>query len=422
VEINDILTVAVKAGASDVLLKAGQPPLFRLHGGLVPLNGAERLSPEELARLCVSTMNNYQREQFKQTNEADLAYAVPGLGRFRVNVFQQRGMVGAVLRVIPVKIKSIEELRLPQVLAKIALEQRGLILVTGTTGSGKSTTLAAMIDHINSQRSAHIMTIEDPIEYVHRDKRSIVNQREIGVDTLSFGVAMRAALRQNPDVILVGEMRDLETTEVGLTAAETGHLVMSTLHTLDATETLNRIISIFPPHQQKQVRLQFGAVIRGIICQRLVPTADGKGRVAALEILRQTPRIRELIEDKDRTKEIIDAIAAGTTSYGMQTFDQSLMMHYKNGLITYEEAERNSSNPSNFALRVQGISSTSDAQWENFEKGKRKAEPALPAAPAQPPVRAGNAVAPPRPAPAAPTVARPPSSVDRQLDEDELKA
>jgi twitching motility protein PilT len=427
-EINDILTVAVKAGASDILLKAGQPPLFRLHGGLVPLKDAERLTPEEMSRLMLSVMNEYQVEQFKQTNESDFAHSVPNLGRFRVNVFQQRGLVGAVLRVIPVKIKTIEELKLPPVLSKVALENRGLILVTGTTGSGKSTTLAAMIDVINSSRSNHIITIEDPIEYVHRDKRSIVNQREVGVDTLSFGSAMRAALRQNPDVILVGEMRDLETTEVGLTAAETGHLVMSTLHTMDATETINRVVSIFPPHQQKTVRLQLASVIRAIICQRLVPTSDGKGRVAALEILRQTQRVRELIEDKDRLKEIPDAIAAGTTTYGMQTFDQSLMFLYKSGQITYEEAERNSSNPGNFALRVQGISSTSDGTWDSFE-GKKGGRP-----PGQPPAPTPqSAPVVPQRSPVIPVVARdrdrpnstvnvrPASTVEQEFSEDDMK-
>ena len=257
-ELNEILQIALRAGASDIHLKAGLPPMFRVDGALVPLKDARRLPPEEVARMAFGIMNDYQREKFKQTNEVDLAYGVPGLGRFRVNVFQQRGTIGVVLRVIPFKIQTIEQLMLPKVLEKLAGEQRGLILVTGTTGSGKSTTLAAMIDHINATETCHIMTIEDPIEFLIRDKRSIVNQREVGVDTMSFGQALKSALRQDPDVILVGEMRDLETIETALTAAETGHLVMSTLHTLDATETINRIISAFPPYQQKQVRLQLG--------------------------------------------------------------------------------------------------------------------------------------------------------------------
>jgi twitching motility protein PilT len=257
---------------------------------------------------------------------------------------------------------------LPKVLEKIAGEQRGLVLVTGTTGSGKSTTLAAMIDHINATETCHIMTIEDPIEFLIRDKRSIVNQREVGVDTMSFGQALKSALRQDPDVILVGEMRDLETIETALTAAETGHLVMSTLHTLDATETVNRIISAFPPYQQKQVRLQLGSVMKAVISQRLVPRADARGRVPAIEVLLATGRVRELIEDKDRTKEIPEAIAQGHVSYGMQTFDQSLMGLLKSGLISYDEALRQATNPDDFALRVSGVSGTSDSKWDNFER------------------------------------------------------
>ncbi|HET7825842.1 MAG TPA: PilT/PilU family type 4a pilus ATPase, partial [Anaeromyxobacter sp.] len=250
-ELNEILQVALRAGASDIHLKAGLPPMFRVDGALIPLKDARRLPPEEIGRIAFGIMNDYQKEKFKQTNEVDLAYGVPGLGRFRVNIFQQRGTLGVVLRVIPFKIQTIEQLMLPKVLEKVAAEQRGLVLVTGTTGSGKSTTLAAMIDHVNATETCHIMTIEDPIEFLIRDKRSIVNQREVGVDTMSFGQALKSALRQDPDVILVGELRDLETIVTALTAAETGHLVFSTLHTLDATETVNRIISAFPPYQQK---------------------------------------------------------------------------------------------------------------------------------------------------------------------------
>jgi twitching motility protein PilT len=388
-ELNEILQTALRAGASDIHLKAGLPPMFRVDGSLVPLKDARRLPPEEIGRMGFGIMNDYQREKFKQTNEVDLAYGVPGLGRFRVNVFQQRGTVGVVLRVIPFKIQSIEQLMLPKVLEKIAGEQRGLVLVTGTTGSGKSTTLAAMIDHVNATETCHIMTIEDPIEFLIRDKRSIVNQREVGVDTMSFGQALKSALRQDPDVILVGEMRDLETIETALTAAETGHLVMSTLHTLDATETINRIISAFPPYQQKQVRLQLGSVLRGVISQRLVPRADGKGRVPAIEVLLCTARVREMIEDKDRTKEIPDAISQGHVNYGMQTFDQSLMGLLQAGLVSYEEALRQATNPDDFALRVSGISGTSDSRWDGFEK---PAEPAPAPAAARPP-----APSPPRP-------------------------
>jgi twitching motility protein PilT len=366
-DLNDILRVAVKGNASDIHLKAGLPPMFRVDGALVPLKNGERLMPDWLANVAMAVMTPGQRETFDTRHEVDLAYSIPGVGRFRVNMFQQRGTLGAVFRVIPFGVKTIQQLNLPKVVEGVSMEHRGLILVTGTTGSGKSTTLAAMIDHINSNRTCHIMTIEDPIEFLIRDKRSIVNQREIGVDSTSFASALRAALRQDPDVILVGEMRDFETIETALTAAETGHLVMSTLHTIDATETITRIVSVFPPHQQPQIRLQLATIIKGIISQRLVPRADGKGRVPALEVLVSTGRIRECIADKERTKEIPDAIAKGYTTYGMQTFDQSLMAHVKNGLVSYEEALRHVSNPDDFALRFKGISGTSDTSWDDFE-------------------------------------------------------
>jgi twitching motility protein PilT len=402
-ELNEILQVALRAGASDIHIKAGLPPMFRVDGALVPLKDARRLSPEEVGRIAGGIMNEYQKEKYKQTNEVDLAYGVPGLGRFRVNVFQQRGTLGIVLRVIPFRIQSIEQLMLPKVLEKVAGEQRGLVLVTGTTGSGKSTTLAAMIDHINATETCHIMTIEDPIEFLIRDKRSIVNQREVGVDTMSFGQALKSALRQDPDVILVGEMRDLETIETALTAAETGHLVMSTLHTLDATETVNRIISAFPPYQQKQVRIQLGSVLRAVISQRLVPRADGKGRVPAIEVLLATGRVRELIEDKDRTKEIPEAIAQGHHSYGMQTFDQSLMTLLKSGLVTYEESLRQATNPDDFALRVSGVSGTSDSKWDSFERPQEPSAPGPSARAAPPPAaRPAPALAAGAAAPAAP--------------------
>jgi len=367
-ELNEILKIAVKGGASDIHIKAGLPPMFRIDGSLVPYKNGQRLMPEDIGKIASSIMNSYQRSKFEETNEVDLAYGVPGLGRFRVNIFQQRGTVGIVFRVIPFSIRTIEELNLPKVVERIANERRGLVLVTGTTGSGKSTTLAAMIDHINSTRTAHVITIEDPIEFLIRDKKSIVNQREIGVDTRSFSAALKSALRQDPDVILVGEMRDFETIETALTAAETGHLVMSTLHTIDATETITRIVSVFPPYQQKQVRLQLSSIIKGIISQRLVPRADGRGRVPALEVLVSTARIRECVMDKDRTKEIPDAIAKGFTTYGMQTFDQSLMSLVKKKLISYEEALKHVSNPDDFALRFRGISATSDSTWDDFER------------------------------------------------------
>ena len=415
-ELNEILTIALRGGASDIHLKAGLPPMFRVDGQLVPLKDGKRLPPEEVARMAFGIMNEFQKEKFKQSNEVDLAYGVPGLGRFRVNVFQQRGTIGAVLRVIPFKIMTIKELMLPPALEKMALEERGLILVTGTTGSGKSTTLAAMIDHINATETNHIITIEDPIEFLIRDKRSIINQREVGVDTMSFSQALKSALRQDPDVILVGEMRDIETIETALHAAETGHLVMSTLHTLDASETINRIISAFPPHQQKQIRIQLGSVLKGVVSQRLVPRADGKGRVASVEIMKATSRIKEMIEDKDRTKEIPDAIAQGQISYGMQTFDQSLMQLVRSNVITYNEALRQATNPDDFALRFQGVSSTSDAKWDDFDSkpGEEKAVPGSAAYVAQmnnsnaPKPNAPPQQRPPQPAaPAAPAAAKP---------------
>src|SRR5882672_350720 len=366
--INDLLKIATERRASDLHLKVGSHPVIRVSGRLMPLTEMTRLTQEDTIAMAFSIMSGRQKQKFKDHFEIDLAYSVPGLGRFRVNIFQQRGTVGLVLRVIPAKIITIEELLLPPVLKTIADERRGLILITGTTGSGKSTSLAAMIDYINSQRTEHIMTIEDPIEFLHRDKKSLVNQREVEVDTKSFASALRSALRQDPDVILVGEMRDYETIETALTAAETGHLVLSTLHTLDATETVNRIISVFPPHQQKQIRLQLAAVLKAVISMRLLPRADGHGRVPAVEVMIATPFIRDCIINKDKTKLIHEAIAAGVSQYGMQTFDQSIFQLYKKELITYDEALRRASNPDEFKLKIQGIQSTSDMAAEEMEK------------------------------------------------------
>jgi len=370
-DINELLKTAHSMGASDVHLKVGSNPILRINGELSPLTAENRLSQEDTLKVAFSVMSPGQTETFKKKNDIDLAYSLPGLGRFRCNIFIQRGTVGLVFRVIPMRIPSIDELLLPDIIKKISLEPRGLILVTGTTGSGKSTTLAAMIDHVNSNKTEHIMTIEDPIEYLHRDKRSIVNQREIGNDTESFSKALRAALRQDPDVILVGEMRDFETIQTALTAAETGHLVLSTLHTIDAAETINRIISVFPPYQHKQVRIQLAAVLRSIISMRLVPRSDGRGRVPAVEILIATSTIRDCILDPDKSKLIHDVIAQGAIHYGMQTFDQSLFNLFKSGLITYEEALRRASNPDDFALKVKGIQSTSDL---TLEEPSRKEE------------------------------------------------
>ncbi len=366
--VNDLLKIAVESGASDLHLKVGSYPMMRVAGMLTPASEEKRLTHEDTVTMAASIMSAAQRQKFKEAQEVDLAYSVQGLGRFRCNVFQQRGTIGIVLRVIPFGIRTIDELGLPPVLARIADEDRGLVLCTGTTGSGKSTTLAAMVDHINNTRCTHVVTIEDPIEFLHRDKRSIVNQREVTVDTHSFAQALRSALRQDPDVILVGEMRDFETSETALVAAETGHLVLSTLHTLDATETINRIIAVFPPHQQKQVRLQLASVLKAVISQRLIPRADGLGRCAAVEVMVTTPFIRDCIVDKEKTHLIPGAIAAGTSQYGMQTFDQSIFSLYEQGIVSYEEALHWATNVDEFKLKVQGIAMTSDAARDEMAR------------------------------------------------------
>ncbi|HWN44534.1 MAG TPA: type IV pilus twitching motility protein PilT [Thermoanaerobaculia bacterium] len=366
--INDLLKIAVERKASDLHLKVGSHPIIRVDGELTPMPEFKKLMQEDTIAMAFSIMNARQKQRFKEEFELDIAYSVPGLGRFRCNVFQQRGVVGLVLRVIPARIQTVRELMLPPVLERICEERRGLILCTGTTGSGKSTTLASMIDYINSSRSEHILTIEDPIEFIHRDKKSILNQREVDVDTRQFATALRAALRQDPDVVLVGEMRDYETIETALLAAETGHLVFSTLHTLDATETVNRIISVFPPHHQKQIRIQLGQVLKAVISLRLVPRADGIGRVPAAEVLISTAYIRECIENKDKTKYIREQIALGTSQYGMQTFDQSLFQLYKSGLITLDEALKRATNPDEFRLKIQGVQFTSDISRDQMEE------------------------------------------------------
>src|SRR5687767_10720698 len=368
VKIDDLLRVACSHGASDLHLKVGAFPVMRIGGELHPVADAPKLKQEDTLDMAFAIMSNRQKQRFKEVSEVDIGYGVNGLRHFRANNFQQRGTVSLVLRVIPDQTRNTAQLGLPPVIDRIAEERRGLILVTGATGSGKSTTLAAMIDLINARRSGHIVTIEDPIEFLHRDKMSFVTQREVDVDTRSFSEALRGALRQDPDVILVGEMRDYETIETALTAAETGHLVLSTLHTMDATETVNRIISVFPPHQQKQIRLQLAAVLKAVISLRLLPRADGLGRVPATEVLISTAYIRDCIENKEKTKLIKDAIAQGTSQYGMQTFDQSLYTLYRNGLITLEEALRRCTNPDEFKLKIQGIQSTSDMSKEEMEQ------------------------------------------------------
>lgn len=355
VNIDDILRGALRVGASDVHLKAGSPPSLRIDGRLVFVKGAPAISQEDMRRMAYQMMSDWQIKRFEETHDADLAYNMPGLARWRVNIYQQRGLLAMALRVIPHEILGFKQLNLPPIMEKISQAERGLILVTGTTSSGKSTTLAAMIDYMNSNRSAHIITIEDPLEFIHTDKKSFVSQREIGIDSLSFANSLRAAMRQDPDIILVGEMRDLETIETALVAAETGHLVLSTLHTLDAQETVNRILAIFPANQQNQIRYQLAQVLHAVISQRLVPRADGKGRVPAQEILIATSRVRECIADPRKTMELRTVIEEGHLHYGMQTFDQCLYALYKNNLITYDEAMRQATNPGDLALRIKGI-------------------------------------------------------------------
>ncbi len=385
--VNDLLKIAVERGASDLHLKVGAYPMLRLHGTLTPATEEKRLSPEDTVAMAQAVMSTAQRQKFNEVMEIDVAYGVPSLGRFRCNIYQQRGTIGLALRVIPMRVQAVEELGLPPVINTIAEADRGLVLVTGTTGSGKSTTLAAMVNHINDARNCHVMTVEDPIEFLHRDHRSVINQREVSVDTQSFAYALRSALRQDPDVILVGEMRDLETIETALVAAETGHLVLSTLHTLDATETINRIISVFPTHQRKQVRLQLATVLKAIISQRLLPRADGAGRAVAVEVMINTAFIRDCIASRAKTAQIPAAIAEGVSQYGMQTFDQSILGLYNQGLVTLEEASRWVTNLDEFKLKIQGISTTADVAKAQMAASvlKGPASPTSPAPPSPPP-------------------------------------
>ena len=365
-DLNEILKLAVEKRASDIHLKPGIPPVYRINGSLVAFKDSSRLSPNEIREIAAGMMNQNQRDRFDNMMEIDLAHGASGIGRFRVNVYQQRGTTAISLRLIPFSVGSFDELNLPPVMEKIAMERRGLILMTGTTGSGKSTTLASMVEYINNHRTCHIVTIEDPIEFLLKDKMSIISQREVGFDTTGFSLALRSALRQDPDVILVGEMRDLETVETALMAAETGHLVLSTLHTVDVVETINRIISLFPAYQQDQVRFQLANILRAVGAMRLVPRADGRGRVPAVEIMVTTSRIRKCIMDRNKTTEIHDAMVGGASQYGMQTFDQALMDLLKRKLITYEEALAQSSNPGDFSLKAKGFSTTGDMAWDEF--------------------------------------------------------
>jgi twitching motility protein PilT len=377
-DFNRFLVAGVERGASDVHLKPGSPPILRIHGRLVPQTELGVIADEHMDVLARHVLPEKLYGQLLEGREVDCGYGVPGFGRFRVNMFLSLGHIRAVMRAIPARKPGFEELGLPPVLEKLAMERRGLVLVTGVTGSGKSTTLAAIIDHVNRHRNDHIITIEDPIEFMHDDVGCVVSQREIGHDSPSFATALRAALREDPDVILVGEMRDPETMSVALHAAETGHLVFSTLHTLNATETVNRVIGSFPPHQEQQIRDQLAAVIQGVISQRLVPRASGEGRVPAVEVLVGTALIRDCIRDGKRTAEIPTVIAAGTSQYAMQTFDQCLLHLYREGTISYETARETATNADDFDLKVRGIYSAGE---QTFEPSTRRPEDPTPAKP-----------------------------------------
>ncbi|MFN2372085.1 MAG: type IV pilus twitching motility protein PilT [Candidatus Krumholzibacteriia bacterium] len=365
-DIKKILSEMIARGASDLHIKAASPPCFRINGTLVY---SEHPAPtvQEMAAVAQQILTPNQREEFQNTKEIDFAFGVPGVARFRANFYVQRGSVAMVFRHVPVDIQSLEDLGLPTVVADLALRTRGMILVTGTVGSGKSTTLASIVDIINTRSARHVITIEDPIEFLHRDNKSIISQREIGCDTESYGEALKHVLRQDPDVILIGEIRDQESMKIALTAADTGHLVLGTMHTTDATQTVSRIISFFPPHQHQEIRYLLASTLAAVISQRLVTDAEGLTRYPAVEIMINTGTIREYIREAEKTVMIRQAIQEGFVQHQMQTFDQSLMQLYKEGKIALEAAMKASSNPHEFELRVRGIHASSDTTWDAFE-------------------------------------------------------
>ncbi|HEY5143044.1 MAG TPA: type IV pilus twitching motility protein PilT [Solirubrobacteraceae bacterium] len=374
-DLHAALTYLVEAGGSDLHIKAESQPLARIDGALRPLEGSDVLTPDDTEAVVHLMLHDAVKlREFAEEHEVDYSYAIEGLARFRVNAFRQRGYASVVIRAIPISIRSIDDLALPPVVREISEEERGIVLLTGTTGSGKSTTLAAMIDHINSTRARHVVTIEDPIEFLHADKRSLINQREVGQDTASFKRALRRVLRQDPDVILIGEMRDEETVHTALSAAETGHLVFSTVHTVDAAETVNRLIDFFPPHMHQQVRAMLAGTLKGVISQRLVPSANG-GRVAACEVLRMTGRVRDMIMDQTQTGRIPEVIAEGGY-YGMQTFDQALFGHLKEGRITMEQAIEAASHPHDFKLLVAADGKRGTTMDDLADAESRRSDPA----------------------------------------------
>ncbi len=366
VSLLSLLDEMVRRKASDLHIRVGFPPVLRIDGELLDLS-VEPVTMDDVDAFCDEIMGGRLKEKFEQNKEVDFAFGIKDLGRFRTNIFRQKGTRAIAIRAIPVSLIPFDELMLPDILKELALKPRGLILITGVTGSGKSTTLAAMIQHINDNIRQHIITIEDPVEFLHMDRKSVINQREVGEDTNSYTSALRHILRQDPDVILLGEIRDRESMEIALQAADTGHLVFSTLHTADTTQTISRIISFFPPHQHQEIRLLVSNTLRAVVSMRLLQRADGKGRVPACEILINTEAVKDCIIDPLKTGSIPNLIQAGHTKYGMRVFDQSLMKLYRSGLITYEEALHNSSSPTEFGLRVKGIRSTSDGTWDEFD-------------------------------------------------------
>jgi twitching motility protein PilT len=362
ININALLKAMMDKGASDLHLRTGTSPAFRIHGSLFRAQ-MEHLSTEDIEQVLVELMSEEQRRIFKEKHELDFAIGLKGVGRFRINAFRQRGTASLAIRSIRTKIPEFGELNLPVVILDIAMKKRGLILVTGTTGSGKSTLLASMIDHINNNEAVNVITIEDPIEFLYRDNKSIIAQREIGMDTHQFGNALRASFRQDPDVILIGEIRDTDTMETAMSAADTGHLVLSTLHTMNALETVSRIISFFPPHQHQQIRLVLSSVLVAVISLRLLPKKDGSGQVPAAEIMINNAAVAEYLHDAEKSHLILNAISEGYTHYGSQSFDQSLLQLLRDEMITFQVAKQNASNPDDFELKVRGVEGTSDRRW-----------------------------------------------------------